>query len=159
MPDSTPIAREELAAIAARIYALVRACPPGRVTTYGWLAAAAGLTRGARLAGWIMNDGPEGAPVPAHRVVNSKGELSGSWAFGQRGRMRTLLEAEGVTFDAKDRIDMKAFGWDPSRELDAAERERLFATADPATAMPSDRLLSLARDDPASPVRTPRSEE
>jgi methylated-DNA-protein-cysteine methyltransferase-like protein len=158
MPDSS-IARDDLARLAAQVYALVRACPPGRVTTYGWLAAAVGLTKGARLVGWIMNETPKGASVPAQRVVNAKGELSGSWAFGQRGRMRSLLEAEGVAFDDAGRINMKRFGWDPSRDLDTAERERVLAEADPSEAAPSDRLAALVRDDPASPFRLTRDGE
>src|SRR5579859_4495715 len=93
-----PITREEASALAARVYALTRACPAGRVTTYGWIGAALGYPRGARMIGWFMNESPRGASVPAQRVVSAKGELSGSWAFGQRGRMRELLEREGVTF-------------------------------------------------------------
>jgi methylated-DNA-protein-cysteine methyltransferase related protein len=153
-----PITRERAAELAARVYALVRACPPGRVTTYGWIGAALGLERGARAVGWMMNESPRGASVPAQRVINSKGELSGSWAFGQRGRMRELLEAEGIRFDANGRVNMKTYGWDPSRDLSDAERERILAGADPADADASDRLMGLLRDDPASPFRITREE-
>lgn len=157
--ENNAISRDEIAGIAARIFALVRACPPGRVTTYGWLANAAGLPKGgARVAGWIMNESPRETSVPAQRVVNSKGELSGSWAFGQRGRMRALLEAEGVTFDENGRIPMKRYGWDPSRDLEQEERERLLAAADAAEVEPSDRLMALVRSDPASPFRRPAAE-
>src|SRR5215469_10852537 len=129
--ENTSISRNEMASIAARVFALVRACPAGRVTTYGWLATAVGLPKGgARVVGWIMNESPRETSVPAQRVVNSKGELSGSWAFGQRGRMRALLEAEGVTFDPSERIPMKRYGWDPSHDLDSDECERLLAAAD-----------------------------
>lgn len=158
MPESS-IRREDLARLASQVYALVRACPPGRVTTYGWLGAAVGLPRGARLVGWIMNETPKGADVPAQRVVNAKGELSGSWAFGQRGHMRELLEAEGIAFDEAGRINMKRFGWDPSRDLDTAERERLLAEASPSDFEPSDRLTALVRDDPASPFRLARTDD
>src|SRR5213082_2822839 len=102
--DLSPVP-EQVATLMARLFALVRACPVGRVTTYGWLAKTVGYPRGARMVGWIMNESPEG--VPAQRVINSKGELSGSWAFGQRGRMRQLLEAEGVTFSDNERVDLK----------------------------------------------------
>ena len=152
--ESSTISREEIAGIAARVFALVRACPAGRVTTYGWLATAVGLPKGgARVVGWIMNESPRETSVPAQRVVNSKGELSGSWAFGQRGRMRELLEAEGVTFDANGRIPMKHFGWDPSHDLTPDERERLLAVDDTGEVEPSDRLMALVRSDPASPFR------
>lgn len=157
--EHTIVSRDEIAAVAARVYALVRACPGGRVTTYGWLATAVGLPKGgARVVGWIMNESPRETSVPAQRVVNSKGELSGSWAFGQRGRMRALLEAEGVTFDANGRIAMKRYGWDPSRDLAPDERERLMAAADAGEVEPSDRLMALVRSDPASPFRPPQSE-
>src|SRR5262252_8407026 len=110
MSDEPSPTTEQASTLMARVFALVRACPAGRVTTYGWLAKAVGYPRGARMVGWFMNETPEG--VPAQRVINSKGELSGSWAFGQRGRMRQLLEAEGVTFTAAGRVDMKRYGWD-----------------------------------------------
>ena len=67
----------------ARVYALVRACPPGRVTTYGWIASAIGLPGHARLVGWIMNGTPAEARVPAQRVVNSQGVLTGAHLAGQ----------------------------------------------------------------------------
>jgi methylated-DNA-protein-cysteine methyltransferase-like protein len=153
-----PISRERAEELAARVYALVRACPPGRVTTYGWIGAALGLERGARAVGWIMNESPRGTSVPAQRVINSKGELSGSWAFGQRGRMRELLEAEGIRFDANGRVNMKTYGWDPSRDLSPEERERILAGADLSDAEASDRLMGLLRDDPASPFRITREE-
>src|SRR2546423_13542289 len=106
---------EQAATLSARVFALVRACPVGRVTSYGWLAKTVGYPRGARMVGWIMNESPNG--VPAQRVINSKGELSGSWAFGQSGRMRNMLEAEGIVFSADGRVDLKRYGWDPSRDL------------------------------------------
>src|SRR5260221_11064102 len=109
MSNETSPSSEQVSELAARVFALVRACPVGRVTTYGWLAKAVGFPRGARMVGWIMNETPEG--VPAQRVINSKGELSGSWAFGQKGRMRQLLEAEGIAF-SDERVDLKPYGED-----------------------------------------------
>jgi methylated-DNA-protein-cysteine methyltransferase-like protein len=156
MADTT-ITREDAAALAARVHALVRACPAGRVTTYGWLGAAVGYPRGARMIGWFMNKVPRGSDVPAQRVINSKGELSGSWAFGQRGRMRELLETEGIVFDDAGRVDLKRYGWDPMRDLTTEERERLLAAAGQTPAVADDDLMHLLLDDPASPFRiTPR---
>lgn len=152
MPESG-ISREETAALVREVYALVRACPSGRVTTYGWIGAALGFPRGARMIGWILNEMPEGTQVPAHRVISAKGELTGSWAFGRRGRMRALLEAEGVTFDEDDRVNMKRFGWDPSRDLDVAERERIVSAGASDQVVVSDRLMDLLLHDPASPYR------
>jgi len=154
MPDMPegPMTREKASALAGKVYALVRACPPGRVTTYGWIGNALGLPRGgARIVGWIMNESHDGT-VPAQRVINSKGELSGAWAFGQKGRMRKLLEDEGIVFDAKERVEMKRYGWDPTRDLSPNDLARIIGDdAEPAPA--SDNLLRLLLDDPASPFR------
>src|SRR5438132_6996958 len=118
---------EQVATLSARVFALVRACPAGRVTTYGWIGKALGYPRGARMIGWIMNETPQG--VPAQRVINSKGELSGSWAFGQKGRMRKLLEAEGIGFSENERVDLKRYGWDPSRDLSEEELRNILNNA------------------------------
>lgn len=148
------VSREQVARLTDRVYVLVRACPPGRVTTYGWLAAALGYPRGARMVGWMMNEAPLLAKVPAHRVVSARGELSGSWAFGKKGLMRTLLEQEGVAFDGDGRIDMAVYGWNPLRHLSDDERHALLTDAEnsPAAAV-SDTLFDLLRDNPASPLR------
>ncbi len=151
-----PITRERASSLAAQVYALVHACPAGRVTTYGWIGAALGYPRGARMVGWFMNESPRG--VPAQRVVSAKGELTGSWAFGQRGRMRELLERESVTFSEAGMIDMKRYGWDPRRDLAPDELSALLQGADAAQVEISDHLLHLLRDDPASPFRVARAE-
>ena len=151
MPNETSPTSDQAATLMARVFALVRACPAGRVTTYGWIGKALGYPRGARMIGWFMNESPEG--VPAQRVINSKGELSGSWAFGQRGRMRQLLEAEGIIFSANETVDLKRYGWDPSRDLSEEERKRILDEAANIAATPSERLLHLLRSDPASPLR------
>jgi len=151
MSDETSPIYEQTATLKAQVYALVQACPAGRVTTYGWLGKAVGYPRGARMIGWIMNESPEG--VPAQRVINSKGELSGSWAFGQRGRMRQLLEAEGVVFSADERVDLKRYGWDPSRDLTEEELKRILDNAGTTSVTPSQRLLNLLQNDAASPMR------
>ncbi|GCE45574.1 methylated-DNA-protein-cysteine methyltransferase-like protein [Thermosporothrix hazakensis] len=142
---------ELVTSLMQRVFALVQACPPGRVTTYGWLAKAIGYPKGSRMVGWIMHEASGG--VPAQRVINSKGELSGSWAFGERGKMRRLLEDEGVVFSANDRVDVKRYGWDPLRDLSEDERERIFAEAAALPVTVSRRLLLLLRTDAASPLR------
>src|SRR3989449_4448625 len=124
MSNETSPTQKQVATLKAQVFALVNACPAGRVTTYGWIGKALGYPRGARMIGWIMNETPQG--VPAQRVINSKGELSGSWAFGQRGRMRQLLEAEGIVFSADERVDMKRYGWDPSRDLSEEEVKQML---------------------------------
>ena len=158
MPEEA-ITRDRAAILMAQVYALVRACPAGRVTTYGAIGGALGYPRGARMIGWIMNESPRGADVPAQRVVSAKGVLTGSWAFGQRGRMRQLLEAEGVTFDEAGAVDMKRYAWDPRRDLSATELEDVVSGASLAHIEASDNLMRLLLDDPASPFRITRAEQ
>ncbi|HET8630700.1 MAG TPA: MGMT family protein [Thermomicrobiales bacterium] len=151
------ISREDAGLLGARIYALVRACPPGRATSYGALGAAIGHPRGARMVGWFMNATPDRLQVPAHRVVSKDGTLSGGWAFGGKERMRALLEAEGVAFDAQGRVNMRAHGWDPGADLSDDERARVL---DGAASLPFDPpvdLLRLLNRDPASPFRDPEA--
>lgn len=154
MSDEKAAVQAETATLMARVFALVRACPVGKVTTYGWIGKAVGYPRGARMIGWFMNEVPNtGKDVPAQRVINSKGELSGSWAFGQRGRMRQLLEAEGIVFSPDERVDLKRYGWDPSRDLSEEERERIMAEAADDQVVISERLTHLLLNDKASPMR------
>lgn len=151
MSDETSSTQPQAVSLMARVFALVRACPPGRVTTYGWIGKALGYPRGARMIGWIMNETPPG--VPAQRVINSKGELSGSWAFGERGRMRKLLEDEGIVFSEDERVNLKRYGWDPSTDLTEEERNRILDAADSSSIVMSGRLVQLMSNDPASPLR------
>lgn len=145
------LTHENANSLTAKIFALVHACPPGRVTTYSWLAKAVGYPRGARMVGWIMNESAKG--VPAQRVISSKGELTGSWAFGGPGMMRGLLENEGIEFLEDGRVDLKRYGWDPSRDLSPEELHSILDDASNHSATASDNLLRLLRSDPASPFR------
>lgn len=146
------ITNEDAAILCSRVYALVRACPPGRVTTYGAIGKALGHPRGARMIGWIMNDTPDRLAVPAQRVISKDGTLTGGWAFGGVEAMRGMLEDEGVTFDEKDRARMKLHEWDPTRDLppDALADLLERAPADVPTE-PSVGLLRLLNRDAASP--------
>jgi methylated-DNA-protein-cysteine methyltransferase related protein len=144
--------------LVSRAFALVRACPRGRVTTYSWIARALGYPRGARMLGWIMGEAVEG--VPAQRVINSKGELTGSHAFGPPGVMRQMLEQEGIVFSDDGRVDLKRYGWDPARDLSAQDLEALLTTASSAhPVVAGEGLLRLLGNDPASPLRAPSSSE
>jgi len=98
---------------AERVYEIVVAVPPGRVITYGAVARLLGDPRKAREVGWAMAATPDREPpIPAQRVVNARGELSGE-AFGGSVVRRQLLEAEGVLFDADGRIDLERYLWLP----------------------------------------------
>ena len=152
MQDKATLFREQVTTLMAQTFALVRACPAGRVTTYSWLGKALGYPRGARMIGWIMNE-VSGDVTPAQRVVSSKGELTGSWAFGQRGKMQQLLEAEGIIFSPDGHVDLKRYGWDPLRDLSEEERTHIVSNASDSSIVPSTRLLYLLQNDAASPLR------
>lgn len=91
------------------IYELVRQIPRGRVATYGQLARLAKWGRRARHVGWAIHACP--ANVPWHRVINSKGEISRRASGDSHELQRLLLEAEGVEFDGRGRVDLARFGW------------------------------------------------
>jgi methylated-DNA-protein-cysteine methyltransferase-like protein len=97
-----------------RFHAVVRRIPEGRVATYGQVAAMAGLPGRARQVGYAMAALPEGSDLPWHRVINARGEVSrrrGGRTFERI--QRALLEAEGVRFDDRGRVDLARFRWDP----------------------------------------------
>ncbi len=97
------------------VYQVVRLIPGGRATSYGAIAACLGAPGNARIVGWAMAGCP--GDVPAHRVVNSKGQLSAKARFGPGNEMQHLLEAEGVQV-VNDRIaDWGRVFWDPAAEL------------------------------------------
>ena len=100
-------------AFAARVYDVVARIPPGRVTTYGRIAAAVGDRRGARMVGWALMHAVEGRDLPCHRVVNRVGLLTGGWHFGHPNVMRGLLIAEGVPFKDEYQVDLERCVWEP----------------------------------------------
>jgi methylated-DNA-protein-cysteine methyltransferase related protein len=98
------------------IYAVVCLIPAGRVSSYGAIAAYLGMKGGARMVGWAMNASHTLPDVPAHRVVNRVGALSGKHFFGGN-RMQELLESEGIQVKNDQVLDFKIKYWDPSSEL------------------------------------------
>jgi methylated-DNA-protein-cysteine methyltransferase-like protein len=96
-----------------QVYALVRAIPEGRVTTYGTIALALGAPGHARQVGNALAALHSEDDLPAHRVVNRSGVLTGEHAFGPPGTMRSLLEAEGVEFSEDGRVRMAVHLWEP----------------------------------------------
>ena len=95
----------------ARVYAIVKEVPPGKVATYGQIAALAGAPRMARQVGYALHVNPEPGVIPCHRVVNRFGGLSPAFAFGGDNQQRILLEGEGVTFLEDGRVDLKKHMW------------------------------------------------
>jgi methylated-DNA-protein-cysteine methyltransferase-like protein len=97
----------------ARIHAVVRRIPRGRVASYGQVARVAGLASHARLVGYAMAALRDGTSVPWQRVVNAQGRVSPRATPGYDSLQRALLEREGVRFDAQGRIDLARHGWRP----------------------------------------------
>ncbi len=93
----------------SRIYAIVRRVPRGRVVTYGQIARALGMPRGARTVGWAMRACGEPG-VPWHRVVNAQGTISLRPTTGYH-EQRARLRAEGIRFDRAGKIDLQKYGW------------------------------------------------
>lgn len=101
-----------------KVYQVSRLIPFGRVTSYGAIAKYLGAARSARMVGWALNGTKIiGMDVPAHRVVNRKGILTGKQHFGQKSLMQELLENEGVKIEDDQIINFQEVFWDPEKEL------------------------------------------
>jgi methylated-DNA-protein-cysteine methyltransferase-like protein len=116
-----------------RVALVVERIPEGFVTTYGRIAAALGSPKAARMVGWALNGEIEGRRLPAHRVVNRVGVLSGAPAFGNPDRMRQLLEAEDVPFLDEITVDLEACLWDPADDAELADLFRWREAAMPGS--------------------------
>ena len=99
-----------------RVYEVAKQIPIGRVTSYGAIANYLGAKRSARMVGYAMN-GSGGKDVPAHRVVNRKGLLTGKHHFEGTNLMQQLLENEGVEVIDNQIQNLEAVYWDPAKEL------------------------------------------
>lgn len=100
------------------IYDVVRSVPKGRVTSYGAVAAAIGAKSGARLVGYAMNHCEGVKPkVPAHRVVNRNGMLTGKHHFSPPEKMEQLLKKEGIEVKDDKVVNFSKVFWDPVKEL------------------------------------------
>lgn len=101
-----------------RVYDVTRMIPYGRITSYGAIARYLGTAGSARMVGWALNSSHlNPAFVPAHRVVNRNGMLTGKYHFGNSSTMQQLLENEGFTINEDCVIDFRDKFWDPSTEL------------------------------------------
>lgn len=101
-----------------RVYAVVRMIPAGRVTTYGAIASYLGSRAGSRMVGWAMNySHRKDASIPAHRVVNRIGMLTGKHHFGSSSMMQQLLENENIRVTNDKVADFDKLFWDPVKEL------------------------------------------
>ncbi|PDS24714.1 MGMT family protein [Flavobacterium branchiophilum] len=96
-----------------KVYIVVRQIPEGKVTTYGAIAKVLGATKSARMVGWAMNASHQLADVPAHRVVNRKGLLTGKHHFDGTLLMQQLLENEGIQVVNNQIVDFENVFWEP----------------------------------------------
>ena len=102
-----------------KVYQVVKLIPPGRVTSYGAIARYLGSAGAARMVGWALNQShvhPEF--IPAHRVVNRNGMLSGKHHFPGKNLMQELLENEGLVIENNCIRNFEDYFWDPLRELE-----------------------------------------
>jgi len=100
------------------VFEVARQIPKGRVTSYGAIAACLGARSSARMVGWAMNGAGRIRPkVPAHRVVNRLGILSGKHHFSPMGMMEKLLKKEGIKVKNDQVVNFKTIFWDPVKEL------------------------------------------
>jgi methylated-DNA-protein-cysteine methyltransferase-like protein len=100
------------------VYEVVRQIPKGRVTSYGAIASYLGTRLSARMVGWAMNAAGAAKPkVPAQRVVNRNGMLTGKYHFSTPTLMEELLKKDGITIKDDTVVDFKKIYWDPLTEL------------------------------------------
>ena len=101
-----------------KVYKVVKMIPSGRVSTYGLIAKYLGSTKSSRVIGYAMNASHQNSEIPAHRVVNRVGLLTGKYHFSGTTLMKDLLESEGVKIQNDRVVNFKKVVWDPSKELD-----------------------------------------
>ncbi len=99
------------------VYEVTMLIPKGRVTSYGAIASYLGVKSSARMVGWAMNASHLNKKIPAHRVVNSKGLLTGKHHFTPPSSMQSKLEKEGVKVKKDQVVDFDKRFWDPGKEL------------------------------------------
>jgi len=99
------------------VYEVVRLIPKGRATSYGAIAAYLGTKMSARMVGWAMNAAHNDKTIPAHRVVNRNGLLTGRFHFNPPQSMQQKLEKEGLKVKDDQIVDFKEIFWDPYTEL------------------------------------------
>jgi methylated-DNA-protein-cysteine methyltransferase-like protein len=98
-----------------KVYVVARMIPYGRVTSYGEIAKFLGSAKSARMVGWAMNKTHNDETIPAHRVVNSKGLLTGKHHFDGTNLMQQLLESEGVIIKNNKIMNFDSVFWSPSK--------------------------------------------
>ena len=100
-----------------RVYTIVRQIPEGKVTSYGAIAKCLGSAQSARMVGWAMNASHNRDDIPAHRVVNRKGLLTGKHHFDGTNLMQQLLENEGIKVVDNQIVDFEKHFWEPEHDF------------------------------------------
>ncbi len=100
------------------VFQVVKLIPKGRVTSYGAIAAYLGAKKSSRTVGYAMNASHSIPGIPAHRVVNRNGMLTGKMHFDTPDRMQQLLESEGIKVEKDVVVEFKELFWDPTLELE-----------------------------------------
>jgi len=101
-----------------KVYEVAKLIPPGRITSYGAIAKYLGTTGSARMVGWAMNASRSHSEfVPAHRVVNRNGLITGKHHFDNPNAMKELLENEGIKLEGDQIVDFDLKFWNPGKEL------------------------------------------
>lgn len=106
-----------------KVYELVKQIPYGKVTTYGLIANALGAKKSARMVGWALNVSHGKEDIPAHRVVNRKGFLTGKFHFEGTFLMQQLLESEGITVENNQIVDFEKYLWKPEEGVIDTDKE------------------------------------
>ncbi|MDR3134291.1 MAG: MGMT family protein [Prevotellaceae bacterium] len=101
-----------------QVWEVVKLIPPGRVTSYGAIARALGSAQSSRMVGWAMNAAHGQSGIPAHRVVNRNGLLTGKMHFGSPQEMQRRLQAEGIKVKKDKIVDFEKRFWNPLKELE-----------------------------------------
>jgi methylated-DNA-protein-cysteine methyltransferase-like protein len=100
-----------------KVYEIAKQIPFGRVTSYGAIAKCLGAAKSARMVGWAMNASHNNVDIPAHRVVNRNGLLTGKFHFDGTNLMQQLLESEGIKVKENQIQNFNDVFWDPFKEL------------------------------------------
>ncbi|MBK5208648.1 MAG: MGMT family protein [Flavobacteriaceae bacterium] len=100
-----------------KVYEVAKQIPFGRVTSYGAIAKYLGTAKSARMVGWAMNASHNNVDIPAHRVVNRNGLLTGKFHFDGTNLMQQLLESEGIVVKENQIQNFNDVFWDPFKEL------------------------------------------
>lgn len=99
------------------VFEIVKLIPEGRVTSYGAIAKALGTAKSSRMVGWAMNDSHQHPGIPAHRVVNRNGLLTGKMHFETPTKMEELLFSEGIVVKDDKVVEFSTLFWDPFKEI------------------------------------------